>query len=276
MIRQWSTSKLTMLQMCGEKFRRHYLDNDRMPGGPPMHRGLAVDRAVSESLVVKKKTGDEPIAEANRDIAATEFEKTWSEGVWFNPEERQQDTKKLKASTKDAAVDLAGLHANTLGRQIQPIEIQHKIETWPLGNDISIVGFIDIVDLQADETRALEVIRDTKTKEKAPNPSDAHESQQLTMYALLRMAETGRMPDALALDVLWKTPAKGELKHQVLPTTRTKDDFVSLVNRINEGIEAVDKGVFIPASEGAWNCSPRWCAYWDTCRFVRRPVSISV
>lgn len=275
-MKRWSTSALTTLQMCGEKFRRHYIENDRMPVGPPAKRGIAVDKAVSESLLVKKLTGDMPIVEANKDIAATEFEKTWGEGVWFNPDERKEDPGKLKAVTKDAAVDLAGLHARTLGQQIVPLEIQHRIEVQPVDSDITIIGYLDIVSLESDETRAMEIIRDTKTKEKAPNAADAHESQQLTMYALLRMAETGRIPDGLALDVLWKTPARGDLKHQVLPTTRTKADFGALMERINAGIHAVESGVFIPAAEGSWICTERWCPYHPTCPFVRHPVSIQV
>ena len=275
-MKRWSTSALTTLQMCGEKFRRHYIENDRMPSGPPAKRGIAVDRAVTESLTVKKTTGDAPIVEANKDIAATEFERAWDEGVWFNPDERKEDPAKIKAVTKDAAIDLAGLHARTLGQQIVPLEIQHRIEVQPLNSDITIIGYLDIVSLEADETRAMEIIRDTKTKEKAPNAADAHDSQQLTMYALLRMAETGRIPDGLALDVLWKTPARGDLKHQVLPTTRTKSDFGALMGRINAGIQAVERGVFIPAAEGSWICSARWCQYFETCPYVRHPVAIQV
>lgn len=286
-MKRWSTSALTTLQMCGEIFRRRYIEGDRMPGGTTMKRGLAVDKAVTESLAAKKATGEQPIPEANKDIAADEFERSWSEGVWFSPDERKEDPKKIKAATKDTAVDLAGLHARTLGREIRPVEIQHKVEIQPTGTDLTIIGYMDIIDLSADPlfgvqkigsfpSQPVEVIRDTKTKEKAPNQADADESQQLTMYALLRMAETGRMPDALSLDVLWKTPAKGDLKHVVLPTRRTKADFGPLVGRINEGIRAVERGVFIPASEGHWKCSARWCEYWETCPYVRHPESIQV
>jgi len=272
-MKRWSTSALTTLQMCGERFRRQYIDHDPRPIGTAGKRGRAVDKAVTESMIAKQVTGDQPIVEANRDIAATEFEKVWSEGVWLNPEERQSDEKKLKAKAKDTAVDLAGLHAKTVGREIRPIAVQHRIEIRPAESDITILGYLDIVELQTD---GRQVIRDTKTKEKAPHPNEAEESQQLTMYALLRMAETGQLPAGLTLDVLWKTPAKGKLKHLVLPTRRTENDFGPLVSRINAGIEAVERGIFVPAAEDSWQCSAKWCAYWDSCPYVRRAVSIQV
>lgn len=271
-MRRWSISALTTLQMCGEKFRRRYIENERWPGGRAAIRGKAVDSAVNDSMETKKTTGDEPIEEKNRDVAATEFEKTWSEGVWLNPEERREDSKKLKATTKDVAVDLAGLHARAVGPNLNPIEVQHRIAVAPADSDIEIIGYLDLIDLQ----NGTEIIRDTKTKEKAPRSSEANESQQLTMYALLRMAETGRMPDGLALDQLWRTPARGELNYAVQPTQRGKADFDSLVRRINAGIDAVERGVFIPASEDAWNCSAKWCEFYETCAFVRHPIRIAV
>lgn len=272
-MRVWSTSALTTLQMCGEKFRRRYLEHERIPSGPPAKRGIAVDKAVSDSMETKKSTGDEPIEEKNKDIAATEFEKAWDEGVWLNPDERREDQKKLKAHTKDVAVDLAGYHALAVGPQIHPIEVQHRIEVAPSDSDISIVGYIDIVDAQPEIG---EVIHDTKTKEKAPNAKEADESQQLTMYGILRMAETGRMPDAFVLDQVWRTPKQKDLKHAIQVTKRTKKDFEPLIRRINAGIDAVGRGVFVPANENNWWCSAKFCEYHETCAYVKNPVQVQV
>ena len=93
---------------------------------------------------------------------------------------------------------------------------------------------------------------------------------QLTFYSMLRQAEVGHLPKELALDYLVRTPSKHEQKHVPLVTTRGPEDVASLVHRINVAVEAVKKGIFVPASPDAWYCSATWCEYFHDCKFTQR------
>jgi hypothetical protein len=103
------------------------------------------------------------------------------------------------------------------------------------------------------------------------------------MYALLRRLEAGKLPDALALDHVVrtpggkKTPPNNYVTRQY--TTRDTDDIRMLYHRINVAVQAAEAGLFLPASESAWWCSPKWCSFYGKeCKFTRdtskrRPMS---
>ena len=106
-----------------------------------------------------------------------------------------------------------------------------------------------------------------------PVPNDAaNQSQQLTIYALLRMAETGNLPDAVRLDYLIRTPS-GSSKHVRLQSTRTRADLQAMIRRINTATALVQKGVFPPTNPTDWMCSPRYCEYFIDCQYTRGRVS---
>jgi hypothetical protein len=134
-----------------------------------------------------------------------------------------------------------------------------------------VYGTLDLVTSEtAPAETSREFIRDLKTGTKAPSKRAATDSQQLSFYALIRRAETGKLVDGLALDHIYKTPGRGDLKHVEQRTTRDDADFEALVNRINTATRSVEAGVFLPASADSWFCSAKWCGYHSTCPFVRR------
>jgi hypothetical protein len=269
----WSNSALLTVEQCGEKYRRRYIERDIFPPSPRMLRGTVVHRAASRSLLQKMETEELPSTEEVMDLAASDFDRTWRDGVLMSLEERQEGAGAVRDRSMDFAVDLSGFHVQKVAPSIRPIGVERKIVVAPNDSDLEISGTIDLID----QTPTGEVIRDLKTSEKSPPPSTAETSQQLTMYGLLRVAEVGRIPEKFSLDYLVRTPVKNEKKHVVLDTTRDRSDLQALINRINMAVEAVKRGVFMPAPPDAWYCSPTWCEYYDTCPYtnlgVRRPTS---
>jgi hypothetical protein len=73
------------------------------------------------------------------------------------------------------------------------------------------------------------------------------------------------MPDEVRLDVAIKAKKP---KRQVLRSSRDERDLQVLVNRVNEFLRTIEAGIFLPAPVGSWQCSPRWCGYWSSCRFT--------
>jgi hypothetical protein len=278
---RWSNSSLSTLQMCGWKFYLRHIKKDRRPSGLGAKRGIAVHRVAAEihKLQMKLKGkwqgpvpqavetpgSPESVAEA-RDIAAGAFERAYREGVLFTKEETKLGIKLAKADAKDAAIDLSGMYAKDVAPNIVPLAVEREVTIAPKDVAIKVLGKMDLVEEDDGE-----VIRDKKTAEKAPWEHAAEVSQQLTMYHLIRLADTGAMPRAGRLVHLVRTPKRHEMKAYIQETTRTADDVNRLINRINTAVEAVEKGIFVPADEAAPGSPCSWCEYADgTCKYVRR------
>lgn len=137
------------------------------------------------------------------------------------------------------------------------------------------VGEMDIVEAETDNPEnpyKLLTVRDTKTSKKSPPENTAHESTQLSAYALASQVEYGKLPDMLALDYL--VDLKKETKAMTMPTHRDAADTQAYLDRVVRGIVSIRSGVFTPAPDTAWWCSEKWCAYHSICPAVKHKVTI--
>lgn len=263
---RWNNSALSCLERCGEQFRRRYIEKERVPPSPRMLRGTVVHRVASASMLRKLETKEIPTVEEAKDLAAARFEAEWAGGVSFEQEPTIEHVAIAKATSKDFAIDLSAFYVERLAPVINPIAVERHITVKPKDSDLVIHGTIDLIDGRPGG----EEIRDTKTTEKSPSKDAAHNSQQLTMYSMIRLAEVGQLPAGLTLDYLVRTPARLERKHVPLRTTRDRGDVSAMVNRINTAVEAVKRGVFVPTNPENWWCSRNWCEYYASCVYVRR------
>jgi len=160
----------------------------------------------------------------------------------------------------------------TLHRQAAHLNVAAK-------EGFDFVGEMDITEEYEkdvmDETYGVKtfVVRDTKTSGKSPAENTAHESHQLSAYALAAQVLDGRLPDALKLDYL--IDLKRGTKTMTLETHRDERDTAAFMDRLVRGIVSIRSGVFMPAPDVAWYCSQKWCAYWDRCPAVKHSVTSS-
>lgn len=264
---QWSNSALTTLQQCGEKFRRRYLELERVPPSARMLSGTVVHRVARTAYERKLGSGTLPSIPETRDTAATAFEAQWSGGVLLAADEQAEGLPTIKARAKDFSVAVSAYHVDKVAPGITPRAVERRIIVRPQNASIEIHGTVDLIAAVRDGG---EVIRDLKTSARMPPADAADTSQQLTMYALIRMAETRTLPQELALDYLVRSPVRGDISYKPLTTTRTPGHIDALVERINAGVRAVERGTFMPAPPDAWWCSAQWCEYHSTCKYVAR------
>ncbi len=269
---KWSNSSLSCLTQCGEKFRRRYIEGERFAPAPRMLRGRVIHQVAQSAYTRTLHEEPLPSAEEARDQAATGFETEWANGVELDAEDKARGEAQTKGQSKDFAVDLSGYHVTAVAPAVHPIAVEEHITVTPKDSDLTIHGYVDLIDL----TPAGDVIRDMKTAEKSPAGDMADKSMQLTMYALLWKTDVGHFPTALVLDHLVRTPARLEKKHIQQRTTRDEADVTALVNRLNIAVETVKRGVFTPAPADAWYCSASYCEFHPTCPYVRRGVRPSV
>lgn len=282
-----TTTRALAFEICGEYGRRKYLERDSQPGTLRMLRGSSVAEVAAENhrrQYEAKKLGlsvpisdiliaSLPSEEEAQDLAASAFDRRISEGVTVAPEDVQEagSTKLAIGRAKDVTVDMAGFYTASIAPTINPVGFEQKITIRPKDMDIAVSGILDLVEAEPPLEEGgpeRELIPDLKTSERSPARGLADRDQQLTMYAMLRQAVTGKLPDAEALRFLVRTPGRGELKRVELRTKVTQGDVNALVHRLNAVNEGIRKGVFVPAAPNHWKCSSRWCEYFSTCKFA--------
>lgn len=114
------------------------------------------------------------------------------------------------------------------------------------------------------------VIRDTKTSKKSPSDDTAHNSHQLSAYALASQVLDGKLPDKMVLDYL--VDLKRETKYVPLETTRDAEQAQAYLSRVVNAIVSIRSGVFMPAPNTAWWCSEKYCGYHGICPHVKHKV----
>jgi hypothetical protein len=268
---QLHPTSMELLSKCGIAFERRYLNNERSPHSARSAIGTAVDRSVGSNLTEKKNTAHLLPLEAVKDIARDALVRVW-DGADGEPvrvtEEDQEDALSNRDKAIDASVDLAGFHHDEVAPLIEPVHIARK---WVLdieGLDLQLAGEIDIQTPNA--------IRDTKTSGKSPVKTLAHESMQLTAYAMAANVVDGIIPSELVLDYVVRTAKRQDLKYVPLTTIRTAEHFGPLLARIQKMAEIIQTGQFTPAPPSAWYCSSRYCSFWNTCPYASKPVSIAL
>lgn len=270
-----STSKLYVIQSCGERYHRQ--QEERRPGSAASVRGRAVHevaRKAHRAQMDAKESGGLtraplevlPSFDEARELAATAFEQAiLSDGVEVPKEEAEEAGGRDAAigKAKDAAVLLGGSYVRKVAPGVNPLAVERKVVVQPKGLGFEISGVMDLVESDGADG---EMIPDLKTTSKSPNKDAAERSQQLRIYALLRAADVG------------KIPTKGMLRHLVAgakgvsvvtqETEIRREDLRAVLSRVEQAARAVEAGIFLPADPSWWGCAPKWCPYWSDCKYV--------
>lgn len=264
---QLHPSGMEALARCGIAYERRYINGEKTPPSARMLIGTAVDRSVRANLQHKIDAAEllpvEEVKETARDTLVTE----WANGVRLS-EEDGEDGVTGRDKALDMSVNLSGFHHGSVAPLIRPTHVARK---WVLdvdGLNLQVAGEIDI-----QEPRA---IRDTKTSGKSPVKDLADKSLQLSTYALAVERIDGELPAQVILDYVVQTPKRGDTKYIQLASTRTAAQVQPVLERIAHMARILDSGIFTPAPIDSWWCSPKYCAYHETCRYAARPVSVAV
>lgn len=262
---QLHQSGLEMISFCGVQFYRRYINGEKIPPNGALVIGKTTHRTIDVNLQNVIDKGTLLSVEEVQDIARDTVEAEWEGGVRLDDDEIEMGIKAVKAGVIDTSVSLARHHRIEVAPTIRPIAVEKPWVVKLYGYPMDLAGQIDI-----DEGIR---IRDTKTSGKSPAKDEADNSLQLSTYGLAKKVLTGTAPREYVLDVLVKSNPP---KWVPLTTYRNEDDFKMLLARIERAIEMIQKGAFMPASPTDWGCSKKYCGYWQTCPFARRPVSVSM
>lgn len=294
----WSDWALGTYQRCGLYFFFKFIEGKDFPYSLSGARGSSV-HAQAETSFLRKMQGQPLLTPGEAaEAAAGEFDRIEQErGIAIRPEELQEYGTQEKATGfhKDEAVQLSKLHASVLAPHVEPVAVEQRVEVD--FRDFVVSCVIDLVDKQERmipivepsagpiaraqasdyERKEILITRDLKTRRKPPKKEEAATSQQLTFQAIATTTFFEKTPEVFALDVLYRTPKTGIMKYVPSLSTRNEEDMNELLLRIWKTVEAVKKGVFLPAPADHWFCSPQYCEAWSGCPHAqKRPVLVQI
>ena len=250
-----SHSRFSMYLRCGEQYRRRYVEKETIPPGIALIRGRSVHKGIELDNRHKLEAGKGISKKDLIAIADSEFTKTLkAEGVFFSREERGQ-RRKLIGVGRDNTVKLTGLYSEEMAPLITPKQVEMKFE-MPCGEH-TLTGRIDNVDIE-------DALRDTKTANKRKSQGEVDSMDQLTFYAIAYEYLFGAPPKKIVIDTLVCSKVA---KYDPIVTARSRDDITMLIRRIYAVIGGMERGVYLPSDPTKWNCSPRWCGYYETCKY---------
>lgn len=261
-----SPSQLNTFENCGEAYRRRYIEKEIIPPGVAALRGGGVHKGAEMNFKQKIESKIDLPKQEIVDRAVAEFEGRMKlEGLFLDAESAAIGKDIVVGKEKDTTVRLAGLFADEVAPVYQPTAVEEKIRIELPDSPRDLLGILDLTATIVTDPARGEGLADYKTGKKTKSQSEFDGSPQLTLYDLAYRAKRGKAPDFIRVEQLIDTKVP---KRVLTETTRTVADMKPAIARVNAMISGLEKGAFMPANPGSWNCSPRWCGYFATCKFV--------
>ena len=258
-----SPSAANMYRKCGESYRLRYIEGLRRPPGGALLVGGAVHAGAEyrnrRMMLSHVETSKRYIVDAS--VSAYD-ERLKKEDISLDGEEENKGRGQIVASYRDATATFASGYVDHVAPAIKrPIAVEERIELVVPKLGITLLGILDV----AHEDNGRVVLEDLKVGRKAWTVGDADLSDQLTWYAMAWKHTHGALPYSVGIRSL-RTLSAGPtaMFRQSFRSNSHVDKLLATIETVLSGIRA---GVFIPAAEGAWWCSRRWCGYWHDCRY---------
>lgn len=255
-----SVSSLRQHERCPAQWKMQRLDGLTMGKGVRMIRGIGAHEAVAHNFRQKIGSGRDVPVDVVTDVAAEVVDAEFGGSVHLTREEETVGLRVLRDRTRDVAVSMTRAYHLERAPHVRPVAVErtYTVRPDPAVLDVDLVGRVDVVD---DAGR----IWDVKTTEaRTPEPRG---DLQLTMYALLYQAATGRMPTAVGFDVV-RQKGTAPASTERVSTTPTHDDLTAMVARLRETERSIRAGAFPPTDPANWWCSEKWCGFWRVCPYV--------
>jgi len=183
------------------------------------------------------------------------FEKHWHDSV-------NEHVRFTKDNDFNSLLEL-GINALNIWYQSKPGEnyrllaVEEPFSFHIPGVPLPIIGAMDLIE---EDPSGTIIITDHKTPAKAMSEKDVHQNQQLTIYQMAAKNNGyGDREIILKFDCLVKTR---QPKFEPYYTTRTDEDEMRLIRKIQLVWEGISKGIFIP-NDLSWKCIN--CAFASAC-----------
>lgn len=246
---EYHQSQILMYLRCGKQWYFRYVLGIKTPPSAALTVGSSVDAAITRNLILKKERGtDSPLDEV-LDTYSTDFDIRAKETEWGEDDAGFQ---------KDVGVQCVTAHHEQVAPQLKPETVQ---ETFVIETDagFGVGGTIDLVETDG-------TVADSKTSKSKYDEDAVSRAIQPALYDFAYEALRGKPATAFRYDVMIKPTKTLPARIQQVRGKVTGDDRAWLFDTISEMHKAITAGIALPAPEGAWHCSPKWCGYWGICK----------
>ena len=255
-----SASQIKTYLDCGRKYMYRYEQGLKIPSSSgALIRGRAIDETANDHFVKKAdehaETFDSGLERDDFvDLAVSNHDKIADE-VPPDNWNKEADTSRDKTSK------FADLYHGTHGKKLKAKDVdsvQKEVRAtinFPeteisKGMEVNFLGYIDLIG--ADNT-----VVDNKVKGRNSYGNLARDLQ-MSLYSWV----TGIKKVAIALILDKKIPESKYLTRNIPQSGHT-----AVQNKLYDVVNGIEKGVFLPASEGSWVCSSKFCEFWNICDY---------
>jgi hypothetical protein len=256
MIRNIHQSSLNMAFRCGEQFRRRYIEGHIIPPSISMGTGTAIHKGANENFKHKIIKGEDLPLDAVLDAARDGFVNAFKDGI-FIPDQGKKKEDVLNDGL-NTAIRLSTLFRKDIAPSIMPVATEKYFEVQIPEVSLPLAGTMDL------ETET--GIEDFKTAGKSWSEGQIRKETQPFFYGIAKNALTGVQPSFKYIVLVdLKTP---KIQEQFLTSQEVMQGKTMLINKLQAFMQMLQTGTFLPAIPSAWWCSPDWCGYYRTCKFV--------
>lgn len=241
---------------CGEAFRRRFIENDRLIT-TRMAVGTALSKAAEEDSRAKVEGPRVLTLSETVDLGLTKYDELRASTPFADP----QNFVLGEQQTRDSC--------RTFARDVSPniLEVLFYEHRW--GMEIEVPardGTIEVVHFEGTpDVVTAPGIGDYKTGRRW-GADEAVRNRQLQFYSLLHLANLGRWPESLWIDNIFRHGKVFGHQRLYVPTgLEHTNACVQMLAAVKRGI---DSQTFLPAAGFGWRCSPKYCSFYETCKYT--------
>lgn len=275
-IKHLSYSSISSYLSCPALWKFRYIDKLPSFGNPNLFFGSVWHNTIEEYISMSGARGTELLVNIYRKRWDAQLEKEGERMNWldFYTKESVEDATydegiewitgnvKFEGDYQNMAAFLDTLKPKkrkNAAEDEKPYYIEEFIQLQVPGVPIPIIGFIDVI---TDD----DIPTDFKTSSKSWSATQAQEEMQPLFYLAALSQNAIRVPGNQFRHVVFVKKQKVAPPKVQIFTTQHNRAKLLWIYRVIEGVwNAIEAGAY-PVDPTGWQCSPRFCDYWGSCR----------
>ena len=256
----YSWSALKTFTLCAHSYYLQYIAGRVCRGNYFTLRGQGVHKAREANFLQKIKSGiDLPVDDCLDAVRDEIADKISTDQIDLHCEQLD-GMGKAAAGNKilNDTVPLVTRDHKALYHKTQPRHIEQQIPIELPDEPFDLFGIVDLID---DKYR----VGDAKVSKKRLSAEQVASDMQMTIYWLLATTFLRRNVPSGYFDLIY---TGRPISAQRFPWQRNHNDVKKVLARFRTMHASIQAGNFPPADPGHWKCNPKWCAFYDECKYT--------
>lgn len=251
-----SYSAYATYSLCGEMYRRQYIEKETTGQTLPMIKGLSVHKVAEKNYGQKISTWKD-MKRSDLIMYGVEMLRAYKKtgGVILSKDEEKVGKAKIYNQAEQEVIGNTDIYSSSVAPRVQPVAVEQYYKI-PLAETLELSCVIDTITI--DKT-----IRDIKC---SSGRGLSPKSMQLIIYAEVYRRKFGMFPNQVIIDKI--SSKDGRYTYNELIGQVELEDVNRVIRRLNMMIKGIKSGVFMPASQRDWICNPKWCTFFYRCKYA--------